>query len=172
MQDPANMDIGYRLTFRDVVELLKLVRESEPFESFSLEVGELKLSVTRAAASAPPRADAVAPAVPLRPALPPEGEAPPAAGGAATPEPAGLVTVRAPLLGTFYRAPAPGAAPFVEVGDTVSEADTIGLIEVMKLFTPITAGAAGRVAEIVAQNAALVEYGEPLLRIEPLPAKR
>ncbi len=134
------------------------MRESEHCESFDLEVGDLKLSVIRAStAAAPPRQ-----------AAPEEAGAPLARTIATDETPAGVVTVRAPVLGTFYRAPAPGAPPFVNVGDTVREGDTVGVIEVMKLFTSIAAGAAGRVIEIVAQNAALVEYGQPLVLIEPL----
>jgi acetyl-CoA carboxylase biotin carboxyl carrier protein len=71
------------------------------------------------------------------------------------------------MLGTFYRAPAPGEKPFVEVGEAVKADDTVCLIEVMKLFNSITAGTAGRIAEIRAQNAALVEYNEVLIVIDP-----
>ena len=77
----------------------------------------------------------------------------------------GARTIEAPILGTFYRAPAPGAAPFVDVGTRV-EADTVVcLIEVMKMMNPIPAGVAGTIAEICVENAALVEYGAPLFRI-------
>jgi acetyl-CoA carboxylase biotin carboxyl carrier protein len=70
------------------------------------------------------------------------------------------------MLGTFYRAPAPGEQPFVEVGQEVKAEDTVCIIEVMKLFNSIKAGVAGRVAEIRAENAALVEYNEILVVIE------
>jgi len=61
-----------------------------------------------------------------------------------------------------------GEPPYVEVGDIVEEGDTVGLIDVMKLFTQITAPVSGRVVEIPAENGALVEYGQPLVLIEPL----
>jgi acetyl-CoA carboxylase biotin carboxyl carrier protein len=74
--------------------------------------------------------------------------------------------VTAPLLGTFYRAPKPGAAPFVEVGSMV-EADTIvGILEVMKLMNTVRAGVSGRVSEIGARDGALVEFGEILMRVQ------
>jgi len=77
----------------------------------------------------------------------------------------GTRTIEAPILGTFYRAPAPGAAPFVDVGSRV-EADTVVcLIEVMKMMNPIPAGVAGTIAQICVENAALVEYGAPLFRV-------
>lgn len=78
----------------------------------------------------------------------------------------GLVEVRAPMLGTFYRGPSTGADPFVEVGDQVSADDTVCLIEVMKLFNTIPAGVSGWVSEILTEDGAVVEQEQPLLRIE------
>jgi biotin carboxyl carrier protein len=69
------------------------------------------------------------------------------------------------LLGVFYRAPKPGEPPFVEVGDTVGPDTVIAIIEVMKLMNSVRAGVAGEVVEVLAQNGALVEYGEPLIRV-------
>jgi acetyl-CoA carboxylase biotin carboxyl carrier protein len=76
------------------------------------------------------------------------------------------VEVRAPMLGVFYRAPQPGAPPFVEVGQTISAQDTVGLIEVMKLFSQVPAGAQGRVAEIAVEDGAFVEHGQVLMIVE------
>ena len=76
-----------------------------------------------------------------------------------------MQTVTAPLLGTFYRAPKPGAPPFVEVGSAVEEDTIIGIIEVMKLMNTVRAGTRGKVLEILAQDGALVEYGETLMRV-------
>jgi acetyl-CoA carboxylase biotin carboxyl carrier protein len=74
-------------------------------------------------------------------------------------------TVTSPLLGTFYRAPKPGAAPFVDIGSEVTEDTTVGIVEVMKLMNTVRAGVRGRVTEILAADGALVEHGEPLLRV-------
>ncbi|HEY2601023.1 MAG TPA: biotin/lipoyl-containing protein [Thermoleophilaceae bacterium] len=76
-------------------------------------------------------------------------------------------TIDSPMLGTFYRAEAPGAAPFVDVGATVEPDTIVCLIEVMKMMNSIPAGVAGKVVEVCADNAALVEYGQPLFRVEP-----
>jgi acetyl-CoA carboxylase biotin carboxyl carrier protein len=76
-------------------------------------------------------------------------------------------TIEAPMLGTFYRAEAPGAAPFVEVGSHVSPETTVCLIEVMKMMNSIPAGVEGTIIEVCAENAALVEFGQPLFRVEP-----
>jgi biotin carboxyl carrier protein len=78
---------------------------------------------------------------------------------------ASLVAVRAPLPGTFYRAPRPGAAPFVEVGSRVDPDTVVGIVETMKLMNSVTAGVAGEVAEICLGNAEFAAHGATLLRI-------
>lgn len=73
----------------------------------------------------------------------------------------------APMTGTFYRSPAPGDPPFVQPGDEVKAGQTVALIEVMKLFSELKAEVDGTVARIDAQDRCLVEYGQPLMWIEP-----
>ncbi|MBD5604347.1 MAG: hypothetical protein IAI48_04565, partial [Candidatus Eremiobacteraeota bacterium] len=75
--------------------------------------------------------------------------------------------VTAPMLGTFYGAPQPGAAPFVSIGATVTPDTVVGIIEVMKLMNSVCAGASGEVVEIVAKDGELVEFGDVLVRIVP-----
>ena len=82
--------------------------------------------------------------------------------------PDGMAVVRAPNLGTFYRAPKPGAPPYVAVGQKVEAATEVCLIEVMKLFTSVRAGVAGTVREVLAEDAQLVEFDQPLFLIEPV----
>ena len=77
----------------------------------------------------------------------------------------GSLAVSAPSLGSFYRAPKPGAAPFTEVGARVAAGDDLCLIEVMKLFTSVKSPCAGVVTAILASDGDLVEYGQPLFRI-------
>jgi acetyl-CoA carboxylase biotin carboxyl carrier protein len=79
----------------------------------------------------------------------------------------GLVAVVAPLPGTFYRAPRPGAAPFVEVGDEVGEDTVVAIVETMKLMNSVHAGTRGRVARICLENAELAAQGAALMLIEP-----
>ncbi len=74
--------------------------------------------------------------------------------------------VNAPMVGTAYTAPEPGAEPFVSIGDTVSAGQTLLLIEAMKTFNPVRAPKAGRVAQILISDATPVEYGEPLIILE------
>jgi acetyl-CoA carboxylase biotin carboxyl carrier protein len=128
----------------DVREILRLIDEAEPSE-LRIETEGFSLHVVR---------DAPAPAESAR------AEAPAAGDGSAT-------TIESPMLGVFYRAPSPGAPPFVDVGTRV-EADTIVcLIEVMKMMNSVAAGVAGTIAEIHVENAEAVEYGQPLFRVEP-----
>ncbi|TXG26216.1 acetyl-CoA carboxylase biotin carboxyl carrier protein, partial [Burkholderia territorii] len=98
--------------------------------------------------------------------LPTEGAAAaPAAGAAAAPAaPQGHV-VTSPMVGTFYRAPSPGADPFVQVGDSVKEGQTICIIEAMKLLNEIESDKAGVIKEILVENGQAVEYGQPLFVI-------
>jgi acetyl-CoA carboxylase biotin carboxyl carrier protein len=83
------------------------------------------------------------------------------------PETDGLVTIPAPMLGTFYRAEGPGKPPFVDVGQRVEPDTIVCIIEVMKMMNSVTAGVSGTIAAVVPENAELVEYGEPLFRVEP-----
>lgn len=75
--------------------------------------------------------------------------------------------VTAPMIGTFYASPAPGESPFVRVGDLVQAGQTIGIIEAMKIMNEIVADRAGVVLEVFVENAQAVEYGSPLLRLNP-----
>ena len=79
----------------------------------------------------------------------------------------GLVEVRTPLLGTFYRAPKPGAPPFVEVGSAVTPETVVGIVETMKLMNSVYAGARGRVVEICLADAAFAEQDAVLMLIGP-----
>ena len=81
--------------------------------------------------------------------------------------PAGMVAVRAPNLGTFYRAPKPGAPSYVEVGQVIDADTEVCLIEVMKLFTPVKSGVQGTVRQIVVNDGTMVEYEQILVIVEP-----
>ncbi len=81
--------------------------------------------------------------------------------------PDGAVTIDAPMLGTFYRAESPGQPPFVEVGTRIEPDSTVCIIEVMKMMNSVPAGLAGTIVEVCPQNAELVEYGQPLFRVNP-----
>jgi acetyl-CoA carboxylase biotin carboxyl carrier protein len=165
------------LTEDDVLHILKLIDESK-FDYFQLEVGELKITVSKgepipissSPASAPvsqsPKAAVVeAPkATPAAPAPLPQTSASNIEAKAAA---EGLLPITAPLLGTFYVAPEPGAPPFVQVGTAITEDTTVGLIEVMKVFNSVRANVKGTVTQVVAQNGQFVEYGQTLFLVKP-----
>src|SRR5688572_8246489 len=159
------------LSYDDVEKILKII-DGSSVEELHLEIGDMKLVVRKRGAGA--EATEFRPAASAQPtagtreiAAAPSSSAAPAA-ATRGPRAAG-VEVKAPMVGTFYRAPAPGAPSFVEVGGPVTEDDTVCIIEVMKLMNSIRAGCRGRVVEICADNGAMVEFGQTLMVIEPLP---
>jgi acetyl-CoA carboxylase biotin carboxyl carrier protein len=83
----------------------------------------------------------------------------------------GFMPIKAPMLGTFYRAPKPEAPPFVKEGQFVKNDDVVCIIEVMKLFNMVRAGVQGRIAKICAENAQLVEYNQVLFLVEKVDAQ-
>jgi acetyl-CoA carboxylase biotin carboxyl carrier protein len=131
----------------DVREILRLIDESEG-EELSIETERFSLYVRRAADEPAPIAG--------------EPDAPVAAAQPADTE---LHTVASPMLGTFYRAQAPGATPFVDVGTRVEPDTIVCLIEVMKMMNSVPAGVVGTIVEVCAENAGLVENGAPLFRV-------
>jgi acetyl-CoA carboxylase biotin carboxyl carrier protein len=146
------------LTARDVEEIVKLLEQSQ-FDRLSLEIDGMKIELARGGAGKrPERAPRPAAAAPPPP--------PPAKKQRQSTE-EGLIEVKSPLLGVFYRAPKPGEPPFVEVGGKVGADTVIGIVEVMKLMNSARAGVAGEVVEILAENGELVEHGEVLMLVRP-----
>jgi acetyl-CoA carboxylase biotin carboxyl carrier protein len=157
------------LTDDDVAEILRII-DATDVDELRLERDGLSLYVARngAGTSAAP----VAPAGRQAPAPEPPAPAPPP-----PPEPAptptseaasdGLPAITSPMLGTFYRADAPGRPPFVEVGSEVEPGTVVAIVEVMKMMNSIEAGVAGTIEEVCADNAQLVEQGQPLFRVRP-----
>ena len=159
------------LSDEDVREILRII-DSSPLEELRIESEGFSLHVRRGGGPLD------APAVPLeRPAATPAPAAPQVAtpagsAPAAAAEPAGLgegVVIASPMLGTFYRAEGPGRPAFVEVGSRVEPQTTVGIIEVMKMMNSVPAGVRGVVEEVCAENAQLVEYGQPLFRVRGEP---
>jgi acetyl-CoA carboxylase biotin carboxyl carrier protein len=130
----------------DVREILRLIDEAE-LDELRVETEGLSLHVVRGGA---------APAEPEEPGP-----------RAATVDGGGGVAIEAPMLGVFYRAPSPGAPPFVEVGTLVEPDTIVCIIEVMKMMNSVPAGVAGTIAQIHVENAQAVEYGQALFRVEP-----
>lgn len=149
------------LPLDEVSRLVELVRESGVGE-VSVRQGELEVTVR---AREPVRQEA--PAAPQAAPEPVSEE--PAASGEESGENGrrGLHEVRSPLVGTFYRAPAPGEDDYVQVGDRVREGQTLCIVEAMKLMNEIPADVSGEVVEVLADNAGGVQYDQPLFALQP-----
>lgn len=169
------------LTYEDLLQIVELIKSSSQFSEFHLKIGDIEIDLRR---GGEPRAAPVAgspapPAVPrggqvgagepmVQPGAPARASAAPAAPTASEQAwPEGSIVLRSPMVGTFYRAPEPGAAPFAEVGQVVALDATVCIIEVMKLMNSIPAGASGVVTHILVDDAAAVEYGQPLIVLRP-----
>jgi acetyl-CoA carboxylase biotin carboxyl carrier protein len=147
----------------DVRDVLRVL-DSSGLDELHLELENLTLTVRREGASGWTAEQQVLrrPVVEgADPAGGPEQRAP------RTAVPDGLVAVHPPLLGTFYRAPKPGAPPFVDVGDRVSEDTVVGIVETMKMMTPVHAGVRGTVVEFRIANGEFADTGAVLLLLEP-----
>ena len=154
------------LTNEDVADILALL-DSLPYDELDLRTSRFRLTLRRGpdggwAQSRQETAEPEALAAGPGPAAPAAGAG---AGAGQDTGSAGLVDVAAPLPGTFYRAPRPGAAPFVEVGSRVGADTVVGIVETMKLMNSVTAGVDGTVAEICLGNAEFAANGATLLRI-------
>jgi acetyl-CoA carboxylase biotin carboxyl carrier protein len=155
------------LTAADVAEIMRLVEQSG-FDSLTLEMDGIKLSLRRggtAEGAVDLKSEVSAETAPGPAQAPTVKAAPPVVTAAPAVADPNLHEVTAPLLGTFYRSPKPGAPPFVEVGTQVEEETIVAIIEVMKLMNTVRAGVSGIVTEILVADGALAEYGETLLRV-------
>lgn len=153
------------LPLEDVGRLVELVQQSGVGE-IRVRQGDLEITVKareEAAVPQPPRQVEVqaAPETPGEPGEPASGEP------EAVEEKNGLHEVRSPVVGTFYRAPAPGESDYVEVGDTVRAGETLCIVEAMKLMNEIPADVSGEVVEVLAENAKGVQYDQPLFHLRP-----
>ena len=165
------------LTHDDVQAILKIVDAAEHLEEVEIVHGGFRLHLVRSAHGALRQlqdATIAPPGVESHTATRTDGVGATVPAAAATHEiapaqtqvvPEGVIAIRAPMLGVFYRAPAPGEKPFVEVGQRVRADDTVCLIEVMKLFNSIRAGVDGEVVEILVENGGLVEFDQALIFI-------
>jgi acetyl-CoA carboxylase biotin carboxyl carrier protein len=153
------------LTYEDLLRIVELVKSSPQFSEFRLKVGEIELHLKRkreAGAVGAPESTEVASA-PRTAGPEPRSDL----HGDERAWPEHWSVVRSPMVGTFYRAPAPGERPFVETGQLVEAETTVCIIEVMKLMNSIPAAVRGVVYEILVADAQAVQYGQPLMVIEP-----
>ncbi|HZR38005.1 MAG TPA: acetyl-CoA carboxylase biotin carboxyl carrier protein [Nevskia sp.] len=159
------------MDLRKIKTLIELVEESGIAE-LEVKEGEESVRISRQPTGMPMPVQYLAPPLPAPAAPAPVAAPAPAAVPAAAPAPAARPAdtrhiIKAPMVGTFYRAPSPGAKPFVEVGQTVKAGQTLCIIEAMKMLNQIEADRAGVVVEVLADNEKPVEFDQPLFAIDP-----
>jgi len=179
------------MTYQDLLQIVELIKSASHIGEFHLKMGELEVDLKRGAneiSSAPLAAPSQIPTaaqkseksetkqrhghvgggeVLIEPATTDEVEAVISSRNAPPTYSPGAVLIKSPMVGTFFRAAEPGAAPFVEIGQTVDSASTVCLIEVMKLINSIPAGQSGIVTHILVVDGEPVEFGQLLMVIDP-----
>ncbi len=152
------------LSHKDVQEILRLLEETD-YRELTLETEHFTLKLQQDDEGWTQQTNTVASdKTPVTSAVASIAESE-SIEAAATEE--GLLDIRAPMVGTFYNAPKPGAAPFVEIGSSVNKDTVIAIIEVMKLMNSIPAGLNGEIIEILVEDAQFVEKGQLLMRVRP-----
>lgn len=165
------------MEFKQIQELIKAINKSNISE-LSIEEGEFKITIKQAqtvsetqfvAVQAPmptmqmaaaPQPAAIPQATPQQAA--PQAQAPATGGGNE-----GYVTIKSPMIGTFYRSPSPDKPSFVNIGDEVKQGQVLCIIEAMKLFNEIESEISGKIVKVLVDDASPVEYDQPLFLVEP-----
>jgi acetyl-CoA carboxylase biotin carboxyl carrier protein len=161
------------MDFKQIQELVKMINKSNISE-LSIEQDKFKITIKQKENEvqqviAVPAAVAPVQAAPAAPAAAPVA---PAAPAAAAPAPAAakadnLITIKSPMIGTFYRSAGPDKPPFVNVGDEVAPGKVVCIIEAMKLFNEIESEVSGKIVKVLVDDATPVEYDQPLFLVEP-----
>lgn len=163
------------MDIKEIQSLIKFVAKSGASE-VKLETDDIKITIRTGPLGSGPEPTYIqqipmgtAPAVA---AAPPAASQPPAdqvesAADADAKEEAKYITIKSPIIGTFYRKPSPDKGPFVEVGDTISKGDVLCVIEAMKLFNDIESEVSGKIVKVLAEDSSPVEFDQPLFLIDP-----
>jgi len=161
------------MDIKQVQELVKIINKTNIAE-ISIEEEGLKITIKQKEDAAPvayaPQQylqPAPLPAAPVAAAAPAPAPAKPAEPAAAKPVADNLLTIKSPMIGTFYRSPAPDKPVFVNVGDEIDNGKTVCIIEAMKLFNEIESEVKGKIVKILVEDASPVEYDQPLFLVDP-----
>ncbi len=162
------------INFQELRELLGAIAQTDITE-LTLKNDEFELTVRKEANLVSPQATAIAPQIVQHPVDIPVSQppvvqpelSPPETIATTAPDDKKWVNITSPMVGTFYRAPAPDEEPFVNVGDRITKGDTVCIIEAMKLMNEIEGEINGQIMEISVQNGEPVEFGQVLMRINP-----
>lgn len=140
-------------------DISELILKSADFELTLRKPGAMTMVATSPVSAAPEAGGVPVPTAPVAPTIPAPAPVPPP-----TVDP-NLVEITSPMVGTFYRSPAPDEAVFVEQGDRIKAGQTVCIIEAMKLMNELEAEVSGEIVEILVENAQPVEFGQPLMRV-------
>ena len=159
------------MDLKEIQNLIKFVSNTGVAE-VKLETGDVKITIRTTLEGNTPEITYVQQAAPVQQAMAaPVAAAPVAAAPAAPSAPAEdnskFVTIKSPMIGTFYRKPSPDKAPFVEVGSTIGKGDVLCVVEAMKLFNEIESEVSGKIVKILVDDATPVEFDQPLFLVEP-----
>jgi acetyl-CoA carboxylase biotin carboxyl carrier protein len=156
------------MELKEIKELIKLVSEAEVSE-VEVEKGDFKIAIKKieekttyvqqAPVAAPQVMQVSVPAAPSAPAVP--------AAPVATPAASNLITIKSPMIGTFYKSSSPDKPAFTNVGDEIKPGSVLCIVEAMKLFNEIESEVSGTIVKILVENASPVEYDQPLFLVEP-----
>ncbi|NND88622.1 MAG: acetyl-CoA carboxylase biotin carboxyl carrier protein [Flavobacteriaceae bacterium] len=161
------------MEIKDIQNLIKFVAKSGASE-VKLEMEDVKITI-RTGASEKSETTYYQQMPPMQAAPAPAPQAPTAATPAAAPETSkedkkedsNLITVKSPIIGTFYRKPSPDKPVFVEVGDTINNGDVLCVIEAMKLFNEIESEVSGKIVKVLVDDSSPVEFDQPLFLVDP-----
>jgi len=160
------------MDFKQIQELIRLINKSNIGEitveekGFKITIKQKQETVQQVLAPPVYAQPAAAPALP--PAAPSTAPAPEKAKPAAEPTASNLITIKSPMIGTFYRRASPDKPLFVEVGDEITPGKVVCIIEAMKLFNEIESEVSGKVVKVLVDDASPVEYDQPLYLVEPI----
>ena len=156
------------MDIKEIQNLIKFVAKSGAHE-VKLEMEDFKITIKTAADQIVPEQQTIVQHLPAAPAAAPAPAANPATEekSAEAPPADNLITIKSPIIGTFYRKPSPDKPNFVEVGQTVGQGDVLCVIEAMKLFNEIESEHSGKIVKILVDDASPVEFDQPLFLIDP-----
>ena len=159
------------MDLKEIQNLIKFVSNTGVAE-VKLETGDVKITIRTTLEGNTPEITYVQQAAPVQQAMAaPVAAAPVAAAPAAPAAPAEdnskFVTIKSPMIGTFYRKPSPDKAPFVEVGSTIGKGDVLCVVEAMKLFNEIEAEISGKIVKVLVDDSSPVEFDQPLFLVDP-----
>jgi acetyl-CoA carboxylase biotin carboxyl carrier protein len=154
------------MELKEIKELIKLVSEADVSE-VEVEKGDFKIAIKKIEEKTTFVQAPVAAPAPIQVSIPAAPVAAPAVPVASAPVTSNLITVKSPMIGTFYKSSAPDKPAFVNVGDEIKVGSVLCVVEAMKLFNEIESEVSGKIVKVLVENASPVEYDQPLFLVEP-----